>query len=70
MHFDHIQVNRAVDAIVREQNITVILAAHRLSTIAQAEKVIVLEDGVVSEEGSYSVLVSLKAKENEKATQS
>ena len=53
------QVNRAVDTIVRDQNITVILAAHRLSTIAQAERVIVLENGVVSEEGPYSVLVSL-----------
>lgn len=54
-------VNRAVDAIVREQNITVILAAHRLSTIAQAEHVIVLEDGVVSEQGPYGVLVSRRA---------
>lgn len=52
-------MNRAVDTIVRDQNITVILAAHRLSTIAQAERVIVLENGVVSEEGPYSVLVSL-----------
>jgi ATP-binding cassette subfamily B (MDR/TAP) protein 10 len=51
-------VNRAVDTIVRDQNITVILAAHRLSTIAQAERVIVLENGAVSEEGPYSVLVS------------
>lgn len=50
-------VNRAIDAIVREQNITVILAAHRLSTIAQAEHVIVLENGVVSEQGSYALLV-------------
>ncbi|KAI9634242.1 putative ATP-binding cassette transporter [Dioszegia hungarica] len=49
-------VNRAIDAIVRDQNITVILAAHRLSTIAQAEHVIVLEGGVVSEQGSYAIL--------------
>lgn len=47
-----------MDTIVRDQNITVILAAHRLSTIAQAERVIVLENGLVSEEGPYSVLVS------------
>lgn len=50
-------VNRAIDAIVRDQNITVILAAHRLSTIAQAEHVIVLENGVVSEQGPYAILV-------------
>lgn len=51
-------VNSAIDSIIREQNITVILAAHRLSSIARAERVIVLEDGVVSEEGRYDILVS------------
>ncbi|GFZ48505.1 ATP-dependent permease MDL1, mitochondrial [Saitozyma sp. JCM 24511] len=49
-------VNSAIDAIIREQNITVILAAHRLSSIARAERVIVLENGKVSEEGRYDVL--------------
>lgn len=49
-------VNRAIDTIIREQNITVILAAHRLSSVARAEKVVVLENGVISEEGRYSVL--------------
>jgi ABC-type multidrug transport system fused ATPase/permease subunit len=53
-----LQVNSAIDAIIREQNITVILAAHRLSSIARAERVIVLENGKVSEEGRYDVLVS------------
>jgi ATP-binding cassette subfamily B (MDR/TAP) protein 10 len=52
-------VNSAIDAIIREQNITVILAAHRLSSIARAERVIVLENGKVSEEGRYDVLVSV-----------
>lgn len=51
-------MNSAIDSIIREQNITVILAAHRLSSIARAERVIVLEDGVVSEEGRYEILVS------------
>lgn len=51
-------MNSAIDAIIREQNITVILAAHRLSSIARAERVIVLENGKVSEEGRYDVLVS------------
>ncbi|ORY28160.1 P-loop containing nucleoside triphosphate hydrolase protein [Naematelia encephala] len=49
-------VNQAIDAIIRERNITVILAAHRLSSIARAERVIVLEDGRISEEGRYDVL--------------
>jgi energy-coupling factor transporter ATP-binding protein EcfA2 len=36
----------------------VILAAHRLSSIARAERVVVIENGVVSEEGPYELLVS------------
>lgn len=53
------QVNRAIDSIIHEQHITVILAAHRLSSIARAERVVVIEEGKVSEEGRYDVLVSL-----------
>ncbi|WWD19462.1 hypothetical protein CI109_103922 [Kwoniella shandongensis] len=49
-------VNAAIDDIIRQKNITVILAAHRLSSIARAERVVVLENGVVSEEGRYDVL--------------
>jgi len=52
------QVNRAIDSIIHEQHITVILAAHRLSSIARAERVVVIEEGKVSEEGRYDVLVS------------
>ena len=50
-------VNAAIDYIIREKSITVILAAHRLSSIARAERVVVIENGVVSEEGRYDVLV-------------
>ncbi|WWC91497.1 uncharacterized protein L201_006443 [Kwoniella dendrophila CBS 6074] len=49
-------VNAAIDDIIRQKNITVILAAHRLSSIARAERVVVLENGVVSEQGRYDVL--------------
>ena len=52
-------VNAAIDRIIKENSITVILAAHRLSSIARAERVVVIEDGVVSEEGRYDVLVSV-----------
>lgn len=51
-------VNAAIDDIIHKRNITVVLAAHRLSSIAMAEKVVVLENGVVSEAGRYDVLVS------------
>lgn len=49
-------VNSAIDDIIHQKNITVVLAAHRLSSIARAERVVVLENGVVSEEGSYKEL--------------
>lgn len=49
-------VNSAIDDIIHQKNITVVLAAHRLSSIARAERVVVLENGVVSEEGTYKEL--------------
>ncbi|CAK9787373.1 hypothetical protein CC85DRAFT_289332 [Cutaneotrichosporon oleaginosum] len=49
-------VNAAIDKIILAQHITVVLAAHRLSSIARAEQVVVLENGVISEQGRYDVL--------------
>ncbi|BEJ14495.1 hypothetical protein CspHIS471_0402620 [Cutaneotrichosporon sp. HIS471] len=49
-------VNAAIDRIIHSNHITVILAAHRLSSIARAERVVVLENGVISEQGRYDVL--------------
>ena len=37
---------------------TVIMIAHRLSTIRDADKIIVLKDGVVAEEGTNDELVA------------
>jgi len=37
---------------------TVIMIAHRLSTISEADKIVVLKDGVVAEEGSHSELIA------------
>lgn len=51
------QVNQAISTILQSRSITVILVAHRLSSIARAERVFVLEKGRVTEEGLYSDLV-------------
>src|ERR1700754_469252 len=37
---------------------TVIMIAHRLSTLLDADKIIVLKDGVVAEEGTHEVLIA------------
>ena len=37
---------------------TVIMIAHRLATIANADKIVVLKDGVVAEEGTNDELIA------------
>jgi ABC-type transport system involved in Fe-S cluster assembly fused permease/ATPase subunit len=49
-------VNSALDHIIRSQNISVILIAHRLATLARAERIVVLENGKITEDGRYSEL--------------
>jgi len=41
---------------------TIIVIAHRLSTIANADNIIVMENGTIAEQGSHSQLVSAKGK--------
>ncbi|WP_170561588.1 ABC transporter ATP-binding protein [Ruegeria atlantica] len=50
-------VKSALDALT--QNMTVIVIAHRLSTVLEADKIIVVQDGAVVEEGNLDELLQL-----------
>lgn len=52
------RVNDAVDKILQSRQTTCLFVAHRLSTIARAERIVVLEDGRITESGTYRQLVN------------
>lgn len=51
-----VYVQEAIDALVAEK--TVVVIAHRLSTVVAADQILVLEDGVVSERGTHAELLA------------
>lgn len=54
-------IQKAVQSL-RDKNKTIIIIAHRLSTVINADKIIVLEKGKVIEEGSHEVLYARQEK--------
>lgn len=52
------QVNEAIRRILEQSQTTVIVIAHRLSSLKSAHKIVVLEDGIISESGSFDDLTS------------
>ena len=50
------KIQRAISTLIK--NKTVIIIAHRMRTIANADKIIVLDDGRIAEQGSPEELMS------------
>lgn len=53
-----LQVQESLDTVMR--NHTVLVIAHRLSTVQHADTIVVLDDGVVMEQGSHDKLMDLQ----------
>ena len=51
-------VQQALANLISESNATVVLVAHRLSTVVNADKICVIDKGVVLEEGNHEELVA------------
>lgn len=52
------QVQQALNAVM--ENYTVLVIAHRLSTVQRANTIVVLDDGVVAERGNHDQLMDLR----------
>eukprot|EP00752_Nemacystus_decipiens_P014577 g12981.t2 len=52
-------VQQAIDNMIARGGMTVILIAHRLSTVKRADKIVVIRSGRVAEEGTHDQLVSV-----------
>ena len=50
-------VQQALDELLEKSDRTTIVVAHRLSTIRNADVIVVLQHGVVVEQGSYDELM-------------
>merc|ERR1711997_142091 len=53
-------VQAALDSAIAEYKCTLVIVAHRLSTVVNADKICVVDDGMIVEEGTHEELISLK----------
>jgi ATP-binding cassette, subfamily B, bacterial len=52
------EIQQSINLMLEENKATVIAIAHRLSTIRHMDRIVVMEGGVIIEEGSFDALVS------------
>ena len=53
------QVQQALDALIKSGKQTIIVVAHRLSTIRDADEILVMQHGEVKERGKHEALLEL-----------
>jgi len=51
-------VQQALSTLIAESNATVVLVAHRLSTVMNADSIVVIDKGIAIEQGNHSELVA------------
>jgi ABC-type multidrug transport system fused ATPase/permease subunit len=61
-------VQRTVDEIMNARESTIIIIAHRLSTVRSADLVCYMEDGCIVEQGTHDKLMELKGKYHDMVT--
>ena len=57
-----LEIQESIKKLKSLYNITVIIVAHRLSTVKKADKIIILNNGEIQDQGTYE---NLKNKKNE-----
>jgi len=53
-------VQEALDRLIAERGATILLVAHRLSTVMNADQICVVQDGSIIESGTHEQLLSSK----------
>ena len=54
---DHATETKLIDAVYRRVDTTRLIVSHRTSVLARADKIIVLDQGKVADEGTHEVLI-------------
>lgn len=56
---DNLSQSKVLNSVY-EENCTVLMVAHRLSTVRDCDRIIVLKEGTIAEEGTFDELMDIK----------